>query len=138
MTSLELARNKIGDKGAIALVEAFHIISWVHFFNRCFFLFIVFSQLNLTDNKIGSEGKKRIANALKEKSCNLNHLELSYNYSMIMDNSTVDIASSLLHNHTLQSLYLEQCNIGDKSCSKIGEMLSQNQSLTSLSLKGID
>ena len=91
--------------------------------------------LDLSDNKLGSEGAEKICGMLCHNRT-LTYLDLSANKlgSECADN----ICKMLCHNKTLKVLYLSYNKLGSKCADKICEALYKNKTLKWLYLTGND
>jgi Ran GTPase-activating protein (RanGAP) involved in mRNA processing and transport len=85
-----------------------------------------------TNNKVGDEGVKVLADALSTNQC----LEiLSLGYNEISDEGVIAIAVALRVNNTLKNLTLDVNYIGDKGAISIAFSLKLNHSLKYLNLQ---
>jgi len=92
----------------------------------------VLTELNISNNKIGSEGAAALASALRVNRV-LKTLDLFNN--RIGDEGAKALASALRVNGVLKSLNIHRNNIGDKGAAAIGEALRGNGVLKSIDLR---
>jgi len=120
LTTLELARNQIGDSGAKRLADAL---------KKNYTL----ATLILSGNSIQAQGVERLAGALV-KNTTLTTLGLGHN--SIQKTSAKGLAAALEKNSTLTTLFLDGNFIGTEAAERFAAALETNRTLTTLKLTG--
>src|ERR1700729_2155198 len=82
------------------------------------------TNIYLSDNQIGDEGAKAIADALKVNN-NITDIDLAYN--QIGTEGAKAIADALKVNHTITNVYLFGNQIGDEGAKAIADILEENR-----------
>ena len=118
LTTLNLASNSIGDKGAIALARALAK-------NK------TLTKIDLATNSIGEEGVVALARALA-KNTTLTNIDLGNN--SISGKSAVAMANALVKNKTLTDISLGWNELGDEGTVAMANALVKNNTLTTLNL----
>ena len=115
VTSLDLARNRIGDGGATAVARVLAK-------DRC-----VVSRLDLGDNEIGADGAEALARAL-EVSSSLTSLSLRLN-PKIGDEAGAAVLDAVTDSSCtcLRELDVAACGLGPKSAAALARLLRANR-----------
>mmetsp|Transcript_8871 Transcript_8871/g.32752 ORF Transcript_8871/g.32752 Transcript_8871/m.32752 type:complete len:571 (-) Transcript_8871:65-1777(-) len=91
--------------------------------------------LNVSGNHIGCDGALWVGRWLQNNRCELQQLNLAFNRIGLVGGS--HLADALAENHTLKSLDLSHCPLGDNALYEISRSLGEaNTSLQSIALKG--
>lgn len=117
ITKLDLSDNRLTSSGVISLLKS--LTSQIY-------------QLDLTNNMIGTEAVKKLAEILDDPNYNISHLYLKK--TGITDKDVVLICNAIKYNATLEYLDLGYNEISDRGAICFGNLLSQNQSLKGISL----
>lgn len=122
VTSIELSRNKIGDKGAQCLAEVLERET------------NLVTSLDLSLNRVCDDGAVRIAKALQAESSGVTVLNLSHN--VVSDGGAAGLAEALEHDSCrVTSIDLTDNDIGDEGAIRLAEALGQESCLvTSIKL----
>ena len=118
LSSLDLSRNSIGIEGANSLAQALRVNT-------------SFSSFALSRNSIGNEGAKSLAQALRVNT-SLSSLDLSDN--SIGNEGANSLAQALRVNTSLSSLDLSDNSIGNEGANSLAQALRVNTSFSSLAL----
>ncbi|XP_067041353.1 protein NLRC3-like [Acropora muricata] len=118
LSSLDLARNSIGNEGANSLAQALRVNTSL-------------SSLALAFNSIGNEGANSLAQALRVNT-SLSSLKLTWN--SIGYEGANSLAQALRLNTSLSSLDLSWNSIGYEGTNSLAQALRVNTSLSSLDL----
>jgi Ran GTPase-activating protein (RanGAP) involved in mRNA processing and transport len=105
--TLNLSKNKIGDKAAEYLAEVLKVKRTL-------------IQLYLNDNQISNRGVQFLANALCHPKANLLKLYL-HNNPLINDLSVDYLVEMLRQNRSLNTLWLINCNLTDAGRQRLRE-----------------
>ncbi|KAL0239497.1 hypothetical protein GEMRC1_009605 [Eukaryota sp. GEM-RC1] len=133
ITDINLSRNFIGPKGAVALelagVEAEGAIALAEALKvNC-----SITKIKLRSNSIGSKGGIAIANSLK---MNSTVTEISLNHNSIDDVCMIALAEMLKVNSTLIEIDLRNNSIGNEGAIALAHGLKLNSTLTKVNLWG--
>jgi Ran GTPase-activating protein (RanGAP) involved in mRNA processing and transport len=118
---LELARNKMGDKGTSKIITALQespVIRTLTFFDA-------------NGNDCGLESSEALGKYLCDSKCQLEHLDVGWN--LLRNESAVKLFDGLASNATVKYLNLSWNGMVNESCVAIGECL-KTCSLTELDL----
>ncbi|QDQ27564.1 hypothetical protein FNU76_15050 [Chitinimonas arctica] len=120
LTELDLARCKIADRGACALVCSLGRNATL-------------TRLDLSGNCLGERAAQAFARALTTGRCGaLRELNLEFNY--LGDAGGIALAEALRCNCQLRQLRLGGCNLSDSAAQALAEAVCLNQSLCLLDL----
>ncbi|XP_005390218.1 PREDICTED: leucine-rich repeat-containing protein 74A isoform X2 [Chinchilla lanigera] len=132
---LELEDNCIMEEGVLSLVEMLHENYYLQ-------------ELNISDNDLGLEGAKIIADFLQRSisslwklklsalNVGLQSLDLSWNHFHIQ--GAMALCSGLRTNVTLKKLNLSMNGFGNEGAQALGEVLKLNSCLTHVDVSGND
>ncbi|XP_005390217.1 PREDICTED: leucine-rich repeat-containing protein 74A isoform X1 [Chinchilla lanigera] len=116
---LELEDNCIMEEGVLSLVEMLHENYYLQ-------------ELNISDNDLGLEGAKIIADFLQRSISSLWKLKLSGNN--FKEESAALLSHALSSNYRIKKLNLSHNEFSDKGGEYLGQMLALNVGLQSLDL----
>ena len=121
LTTLDISRNRIQAKGAIAIAKALEK-------NK------TLTELNISWNNIGVEGAKAIAKALEINST-LTTLNISNSYNNISIDGATALADMLKTNTSLKTVDISLNNISVEGAQAIATALQKNNTLTELNIR---
>ena len=122
ITTIELDNNNIGDEGAKHLATEMRTNN-------------ILECISLSSNNIGDEGAKAIFESLIE--CNSTIKSITMCYNDFGDESAESIASVLLYNTSITSIYIFESRITDKGFKIIIDALAKNKILYSFQLNNM-
>lgn len=97
---------------------------------------ITLTWLHLGRNKISDQGIQRLADVLTHRNCTLKALELSHN-KLITDASVDSLVEMLKENKTLETLWINNCNLSAEGKKKLQKVTQSNQRFFLLFVKDI-
>lgn len=122
LRTLCVAQNGITREGVGHIIDALHSN-------------VTVTTLDLSSNRIDSEGALLLAEHLQAACCVLKVVVLDGNHEIGNDGAKA-IALALCGNSTLRTLGLRSCGIGRMGAERFATTLSQNQTLQELVLRG--
>ena len=111
LVHLELAYNKMGDKGTALVVQALGNSERIR----------SLTYLDISGNDCEQESSQRLGAYLQDAECKINHLDIGWN--LIRHESSIAIFEGLSSNNTVTYLNVSWNGIDQKACAVIGECL---------------